>query len=375
VYILSNISSTYYLIINPILWIIVSIVVFLVNIKSSEKKLIKKTVIKSVLIVTLLYIIIYYLSGVVFGFLNTTYSHTFIGTVKNMFSILLVVLLREYVRYVLINNCYKNKIMYVLITILFIVINIDFITISKNFQDSSTLFEYISSYIVPKIAENILCTYLVLKGTNIASSIYIGTITLFYIIIPIIPDLNWFFSSIASLLVAFYIFVKVNYEIKNKERQLDKKSLRKQKPYKLIPFAVVIISGVCFVAGVFKYVPVAVLSNSMSPKFERGDACLIEKLNEEEKKYIKEGDIIEYIYKDKIIIHRVIKIIDTDKKNIMYTTKGDNNNASDPKLVKEEQILGKVKYIIPYIGYPSVFFSELILVTPPEDIRNLNSIF
>ena len=37
---------------------------------------------------------------------------------------------------------------------------------------------------------------------------------------------------------------------------------------------------------------------------------------------------------------------------------GDNNETVDANLVDEENVLGTVKYIVKYIGYPTVWLNE-----------------
>lgn len=41
-------------------------------------------------------------------------------------------------------------------------------------------------------------------------------------------------------------------------------------------------------------------------------------------------------------------------------TKGDNNNANDPWVITEDDMIGTVSFMIPYIGYPSVWVNELL---------------
>jgi signal peptidase I len=47
------------------------------------------------------------------------------------------------------------------------------------------------------------------------------------------------------------------------------------------------------------------------------------------------------------IVHRII-----DKNEEGYVIKGDNNPAPDPGTVKKEQIIGKVLFAVPLLGYP-----------------------
>jgi len=55
---------------------------------------------------------------------------------------------------------------------------------------------------------------------------------------------------------------------------------------------------------------------------------------------------------DRVIVHRVVSIIDDNPKTIR--TQGDANNASIPGTdfpITEEEYIGKVEYILPQVGY------------------------
>ena len=81
---------------------------------------------------------------------------------------------------------------------------------------------------------------------------------------------------------------------------------------------------------------------------------------------MKQYDIIEYKLGSNVIIHRIIKIEKTNDGEVRYITKGDNNNAADNKYVLEDQILAKVKFKIPVIGYPIVLLNEFFENTKPD---------
>ncbi|WP_026676320.1 signal peptidase I SipW [Fictibacillus gelatini] len=93
-----------------------------------------------------------------------------------------------------------------------------------------------------------------------------------------------------------------------------------------------------------------VLSGSMEPTFMTGSIIAIQPKTDGEN--YKKGDIITFREKNnKLITHR---IIDVQKVNgqVMYKTKGDNNNAADRELVLSQNTVGKyVNFTIPYIGY------------------------
>jgi signal peptidase I len=94
----------------------------------------------------------------------------------------------------------------------------------------------------------------------------------------------------------------------------------------------------------------AVVSNSMTPTFERGDLIFVKGVDSISN--IKIGDII--VYQDssgKEIVHRVVNI---DLSDNMVTTRGDANPNNDPPF-SFDRVKGKVLFWIPRIGYISLW--------------------
>ena len=111
-------------------------------------------------------------------------------------------------------------------------------------------------------------------------------------------------------------------------------------------------------AGVFKYEPVAIVSNSMTPIFYRGDIVIYSKPTEEELKKIDENTIIIYSREKQIIAHRVISKY--EKGDITYfITKGDANNGEDGAPVPEDKVIGIYSCSVKYIGYPTVWLNQI----------------
>jgi len=90
----------------------------------------------------------------------------------------------------------------------------------------------------------------------------------------------------------------------------------------------------------------------MSPTINAGDILLISKINPEE---IKDGDIITFREGETFVTHRVVEII-----NNSFRTKGDANEDPDAKIIRAEQVAGKVIFAIPFLGYLGYFVR-----TPP----------
>ena len=74
-------------------------------------------------------------------------------------------------------------------------------------------------------------------------------------------------------------------------------------------------------------------------------------------KDIKQGDILAYNYDNKVVVHRVYKIINTNGEYYIYT-KGDANQDYDKYKITQDMFVGIVKSKLPLIGYPTVLLNE-----------------
>jgi signal peptidase len=111
---------------------------------------------------------------------------------------------------------------------------------------------------------------------------------------------------------------------------------------------IILYAGVPYAFGCDKPFMV-VVSRSMEPTIHVNDLIVIRGINILD---VKVGDIIVFkspINPNMYIVHRVVDII---KKNgeIFLKTKGDNNPLPDPWLIGRENLIGKVIFIIPYVG-------------------------
>lgn len=314
--------------------------------------------VKTVVIFVVLYYLIYVLLGLVTGFQNSPYSLKITEIIKNVIFILGIKLMQEYVRTHMLSYS-KSYISYVLITILFAGINLITKDWSQNFTSLESTLQYGMSSIIPEIVESSLLTYLSLNGGYILNCSYTITTTMALILLPVFPDVDWFVKSTSRYVLALLLFFFVSYEHIVKVKRESKRQLRKNSPLKSIPIILVILIIIGFVAGIFPYRPIAVVSNSMLPTFSRGDVCIVKEVKKEEVYSIQVGDVIQYILNKQMIIHRVTYI---EKRNfeVSFITKGDHNDSHDLLAVSEEQVIGIVKYVIPYLGYPSVWFHEIL---------------
>ena len=100
-------------------------------------------------------------------------------------------------------------------------------------------------------------------------------------------------------------------------------------------------------ANLFGYTFFEVATGSMSNTIEIGDVVIV-KITKE----VNKGEIIVYRDEDNFVTHRLI-----EKDGNKLVSKGDANNSED-KPITEDQILGRVIYIIPRLGvWRKVFLS------------------
>jgi len=347
-------------IINPILWIIMCFVAFMLGKDSNLRIKGQQDKQQSLLITLIIYIILYFLLGLLFGFERTPYSKDILSVLRNLWSFASIIFFQEYIRYILIKNEHKSKFSFILIILLFMLINLNFSTIGEHFTDLKEIFIYTSTTLIPTLLESALMTYLVYIGGPKFSIVYRLFVTIPPFVVPIIPSFDWFATAVVGVVLPLAVYIYLNYVHINKSERLSKRDRRKYNPVVYIPVFVLIAMMAGFVMGLFKYQPIAVMSGSMSPTFNRGDAVVINKLTKQEKNELKKGDIIQFISGTKYVVHRIVDIDNDNYGNRVFITKGDHNNANDVGSVTLENVIGKVSFVIPWIGYPSVWLSGVI---------------
>ena len=344
-------------IVNPIIWVVMCGIAFWIGKDGSLRITEKNDKFQSLLIVLIIYIICYFALGLIFGFQRTPYSKDFLSILSNLWIFGGIIVFQEFIRNAMIKADKKSFLNFVIITIIFILLNINYNSFIDNFETFKDCFIYISSVIIPLVVTQAILTYLSYIGGMKFPIIYRLFLVIPELIVPIIPNLDWFATAIIGVMLPIATFVYLNYIHIRKTERLSRRASKKFSPAVYIPVFVVIALAAGFVMGLFKYQPIAVLSGSMSPTFNRGDAVVVRKLDDGEKQRLEEGDIIQYQSGSRYVVHRVVEITNDENGNIQYVTKGDHNNANDTKPVGVDQIVGKVSFVIPYIGYPSVWLS------------------
>ena len=356
-------ASIYTKLIQQILWFGLAFYCYYASDKESFRNRDKTGKIQIVIIFTIIYLMVYFVLGLLFGYKRSPYAHTFSAILTNIWVFIPVIFFQEYIRAVLVRFTKRNETLLVIIFLLFSLIELNYGSMGASFATRESAFKYISSTLLPTLTKNALFTYFALVCDYWPSIIFRTAVMAMNILLPIFPDLDWFVTGLLELSTYVIMFISVNYMNDLSKRVTVRTSRRAQRtsnPKVTIPLLVVLLIFVCFVAGFFTYRPIAIVSDSMVPKFARGDAVVVKKLSNKEKKSLKKNDIIQYSLDGRTIVHRIHKKIKDENGNITYQTKGDNNNAPDDKLVTLKQVKGKVTFVVPYAGWPSVLIYDFL---------------
>ena len=352
-------AKIYYNVINPLFWLFIAGLAFLFSSNEHPRYKNKVDKIQTVVIAVILYLIVYFLSGLVFGYQYSPYSHDIGKILVNIWSYIPAFICQEYVRSILVNYTSRKKYILAIVTVLFVAVELNYTEIDKNFANMQTSFEYISSVLIPSVVKNSLFTYIATIAGFIPNIIYRSVIQIVFFITPIFPNLDWFGTALFEIITPSIVYFYMNYEQIKVEENVSRRRINRDNPLNILPIYAILIMFVGFVLGLFKNEPVAIVSNSMVPAFSRGDVVVVRKLDVDETDKLKVGDVLQYEADGRYIVHRIVKIKEDDNGAFTFITQGDNNNAPDSNPVTESQIRGVVKYVIPKIGYPSVWLNDM----------------
>ena len=351
----------------PFILFICDFIFFLVLGFEKNNKRLNQIVAFDLFMCSMIYLILYYLFGIIIGYAENSNYLTLYGLTIFIIPTILKIIFKEHLRNSLLTKCGDNKFLIIYTFLLFIMIDI-LPALSMLKMSSHDIFFFIALVLLPSITYNIFATYINIKVGYMPVIIYLLIFSLYQYIIPIVPDPNEYLKAIIDFVLPILILFKVRKNINKYSDENQEIGEIYNKPIHMVliisillimPIILIIII-IYFVSGYFRYYAIAIASGSMQPVFDRGSVVVVEQINDKYDNYnkLKEGEIIAYKTEKAIIVHRLIRIVDAGDE-ILYYTKGDANNEEDDYLIKNENIIGIVKFKIPYIGYPTVWFSGI----------------
>lgn len=280
------------------------------------------------------------------------YDHTPLGVLYNLLALLPLLAARETVRaYGLGLAIYLPRWRVPLMVFTTLLLTATQWNWAKLTGSGKSLFIAVCSETLPVLAENLAAGVLVWYGGPTTSMLYLGILQVFERLFPVLPNLGWLAKSAIGICypVFFAQILKARYEVLNHEVLPD----REENFGSYIASISAAVLFCWFCVGVFRYYPSVVLTGSMEPLIQPGDAVVIRKLKTEaELEQLREGDIINFKREDITITHRILTIKKDEAGNLSFVTKGDNNDSPDQQEVAPNDIQGTVEKIVPKVGLP-----------------------
>ena len=310
-------------------------------------------IIRNILIYVITYYLAIYLSGLFIGFVRTIYNYTLSNLYINIIPSILSIVAVEIVRGELIFKTNKDKWVVWLSCIAFTIFEISISFSAYDFGIQDNVYQFFGLLVVPSIAKNILMSILHSRTDKYPAIVYRLSIETMEFLLLIEPNLGPYIKSVLLILLPILIGLMI-INMEKRVKTAPEKEKKSKKTY-LILIAVLLLL-VLVNSGLFKYQTLVIGSNSMKDYMEKGDVILIEQTNDHKK--FKKGDILAFKYDNKIIVHRIVSIVNRDGQ-IYYKTKGDNNEKEDAVYISRDMMKGKVLARVKFIGLPSVWLSEL----------------
>jgi len=325
-----------------------------------HKNMIEKDVILSIIAYIILYYLVIYIIGYFIGFTRSIYSTNLKMIIKNTFPIIITIPACEVLRYIINTRTRENKLLillsYIAFTLISSTIYIRGLVVYSNL-DTETIIRELALFVIPTITTNMLLTYLSIKVGYKTGIIYRYLIELPVYIIPIVPKFGEYIDAVIKLsipiIILLWLYRKIDKSTIKKIVVIEKKKLLNI--YKLIAIIICMIL-VYFICGLFRLHAIVIASGSMTPKINVGDIVIVDKKDNKTTEY-EIGEVITYESNNVYICHRITNVIKAGK-TVLYETKGDNNNDVDQILVKQDQVLGRVRFKIKYLGYPTVLLNK-----------------
>ncbi len=308
------------------------------------------------LAVIIFYFIIIFLLGLLLGFGKTLFSMNPYKWLQGLIPTFIITIISERLRYLIVKNNPTEKKAIYLLTALMALFNIVVITNIFTLSSLYVIFIFICVTVLPIIAQELLSTYLVLNYGYRPVIVYKLIMNLYIYVLPIMTNLGDYLLGSVGIIIPFTIYVVLVKYLKPKEEsKRTEKILGINVGFITIPMIILILIIMILVSGITNFQMIAIASNSMVPVYERGDTIIFEKIDT---KLLQDDDIIVFKRDNIIIAHRIIKTKE-DSSKLYFYTKGDANNSADAEFVNEDDVLGIVRRVVKYIGYPTVLLNEL----------------
>lgn len=312
-----------------------------------------KDILFEVFICLTTFFLLYYLLGLVVGLVKAPNYFTLRGIRDFILPITLFCIVREVLRYNMLLKSDGNWLCTIITVLMFIILDLANNFNYLNFQTKYDVFRFFALFLLPTISSNISYSYVSKKIGYIPVIAFDLAFSLYPYLLPIRPNPNEYLVAMIYLLVPVVFAYRILKFFELKKDDQISRNYQKRKIEGIVIPVIIIVTIIYFYSGYFRFYAIAIASGSMTPNINKGDIVIVDQRYSS----INENDVIAFKKEQLIVVHRVVKIIKY-RDDYLYYTKGDANNNIDKFVLEKNMIVGKVKYRIPYIGYPTVWFNK-----------------
>lgn len=312
------------------------------------------------------------LLGIKQGFLENVYVWNWASLVRVFLPSVLMIVIAEILRGQLLEKGKSSRLAVIVTTSLIWLTGVLAVWTSYNLSNPREVFDLVMVVSFPALIENVMLSYLALAYDYRISIAFRFVMELPILCLPIWPDVSKYLTVIfQTAFVTLILIVLVLFHrgkvvgLRSKTGKSESKQVAtdfERRSWKVARYvvwsviAVVMISYVGLMSGIFKYYFLAVGSGSMEPVLSRGDMILVEKMTDYQN--IDEGEVLVFQHGEKIVVHRVMRTTIAGEK-YAFETKGDANSEADSWIIAQEDVIGIAKGKITAFGYPTLWFNEL----------------
>lgn len=329
----------------------------LLGFQDDKKTRLKQSVFTITMTQVILYFALTYALGIMIGFLKNSYSLTPVSILNNIFAPAAIIICGELFRYVIVSTNRDSKKVAIVVSIILALLDIAFQVRINVTATPEELFRIATLIVLPCIVKHAVMSYLTYTVGFKPCLIYRLIIDLSIYVLPIVPDLGDYLKSITLVALPFLIFLYSSRMINEYNNGVEHSFQKNTFKLRDIPFIILFVVLACLISGLFPYYMIGVGSGSMKPTIDKGDAVIIHKVKSN--KDLGEGKIIAFRRGKKMIVHRIVEIVEEDG-TIIYHTKGDFNNSNDRLDLTIDDVIGIVEFRIPKIAYPAIFISDFL---------------
>ena len=338
--------------VSAFILLVLAVIAFCFIKKRSILSIKRKEVIVISAIFGALYLTIYYLTGLSFGFVKNIYSLNASIFFRFVVPITVIIIASEVLRHIVCaqNNKMAETLCYISCVLAETLIygNIHYINSFNRFM------EFVGLTFFPAIVANLLYNYFSKRYGMAPNIVYRLVTTLYLYFIPVVTKMADSLFAIYNLAFPLLVYGFVDFLYEKKRKQALRKRSKVSVPV-TVAIAAVIIAFVMLISNQFRFGTLIIATPSMTGELNVGDATIFEKYEDQP---IEKGQVIVFEKNGSMVVHRVVDI-QTVNGITRYFTKGDANDDIDADYIVRSNIVGLVKFKLPYLGYPTLWLRSL----------------